>query len=181
MEITEKTAKEIDEAKEKEYLKKVEAVLFIAGRFLSMPELVSFTDLNPIIIQEIIEELKDRYNNEDSAIEIVERDKLWKMDIKKEFSDIINKVASGNSEFSRAELGTLAFIAFKQPIKQSVVIKTRSNKAYDHIKKFMDLGFIRKKKAGHTYEISLATEFYNYFKVQDSESFIKKLGENKDG
>ncbi|HOW37206.1 MAG TPA: SMC-Scp complex subunit ScpB [Candidatus Pacearchaeota archaeon] len=180
MELTEKTAKEIDEAREKEYLKKVEAVLFIAGRFLSMPELVSFTDLNPIILQELIEELKERYNNEESAIEIVERDKLWKMDIKKEFSDIINRVASGNSEFSRAELGTLAFVAFKQPIKQSVVIKTRSNKAYDHIKKFMDLGFIRKKKTGHTYEISLATEFYNYFKVQDSESFIKKIGENKD-
>ena len=73
MNITSKTADEIDEAREKEYVKKVEAIFFISGRFLSMQELISFSDLNPIIIREIIEKLKERFNKEDSAIEIVER------------------------------------------------------------------------------------------------------------
>jgi segregation and condensation protein B len=174
MNITSKTADEIDEAREKEYIKKVEAILFISGRFLSMQELISISDLNPIILKEIIEKLKDRYNKEDSAIEIVERGGSWKMDIRKEFSDVVNKLATGNSEFSKAERETLAIIAYKQPIKQSVIIKIRGNKSYGHIKKFIEIGLVKKKKVGHTNELSLSEEFYDYFNVSDPKDFLKQ-------
>lgn len=174
MDITSKTASEIDESKEKEYLKRIEAIFFVSGRFLSMGELVSISDLNPIIIHELIDKLKEKYNKDESSIEIVERNNLWKMDIRKEFSNIANRLASGNSEFSRAERETLAIIAYKQPIKQSVVIKIRGNKAYDHIKRFMELNLLKKKKVGHTNELSLSDEFYDYFNVQSSKDFLKK-------
>ena len=174
MDITSKTASEIDESKEKEYLKRMEAIFFVSGRFLSMGELVSISDLNPIIIRELIDKLKEKYSKEESSIEIVERNNLWKMDIRKEFSNIANRLASGNSEFSRAERETLAIIAYKQPIKQSVVIKIRGNKAYDHIKRFMELDLLKKKKSGHTNELSLSDEFYDYFNVQSSKDFLKK-------
>ncbi len=176
MDITSKTASEIDDAKEKEYLKRLEAIFFVSGKFLSMSELISLSDLNPIIIRELIEKLKDKYSREDSAIEIVERNSLWKMDIRKEFSDVVNRLAMGNSEFSRAERETLAIIAYKQPIKQSVIIKIRGNKAYDHIKRFTELELLKKKKSGHTNELSLSDEFYDYFNVQDPKDFLKKEG-----
>ena len=70
--ISEKTLDEIDELNEKDALKKIEAVLFISGRFLTMPELVAYTDINPIIIRESIRSIKKRYND-DSSIEIVEK------------------------------------------------------------------------------------------------------------
>jgi segregation and condensation protein B len=166
---TSKTIREIDEAKEKEDLKTLEAVFFISGRFLSMPELISLSDLNPIILGDLIERLKDKYNREDSALEIVEKSGSWKMDVRQEYSHIINKLATGSSEFTKAEQETLAIIAYKQPIKQSVIIKIRGNKAYDHIKKFSDLGLIKKKKIGHTHELSLSEDFYDYFSVSESE------------
>ena len=53
MEATSKTIKEIDEKREKEDMKKLEAAFFVSGKFLSMQELISLTDLNPIIIEEI--------------------------------------------------------------------------------------------------------------------------------
>lgn len=174
MSITSDTASEIDEAKEKEYLKRIEAIFFISGRFLSMQELISLSDLNPIIIRELIDKLKEKYNKDDSAIEITERNSLWKMDIRKEFGNIANRLASGNSEFSKAERETLAIIAYKQPIKQSVIIKIRGNKAYDHVKKFIELNLVKKKKIGHTNELSLSDEFYDYFNVQDSKDFPRK-------
>jgi len=158
---TSKTIEEIDEAKEKEDLKTLEAVFFISGRFLSMQDLISLSDL--------IERLKDKYNREDSALEIVEKSGLWKMDVRQEYSHIINKLATGSSEFTKAEQGTLAIIAYKHPIKQSVIIKIRGNKAYDHIKKFSDLGLIKKKKTGHTHELSLSEDFYDYFSISESE------------
>jgi segregation and condensation protein B len=168
MAISEKTADEIDFIREKENLKKLEAIFFVSGKFLSMQELVSLSDLNPIIIQNLIEKLKEKYDENDSAMEIVKKDNLWKMDIRKEYSGVINKIATGSSEFSKAEQETLAIIAYKQPIKQSVIIKIRGNKAYEHVKKFAELGLIKKKKTGRTHELSLSDEFYDYFNISET-------------
>ncbi len=176
---TSRTIDEIDEAREKENLKKIEAIFFVSGRFLNMQDLVSLTDLNPIIIRELIEKLQEKYESSDSAIEIIEKNNMWKMDVKPEFSDIINRLATGSSEFSKAEQETLAIIAFKQPIKQSIIIKIRGNKAYDHIKKFSDLQLIKKKRSGHTYEISLSDDFYDYFNVQEAENILKQNPETE--
>ncbi len=168
MEATSKTIKEIDEKREKEDMKKLEAAFFVSGKFLSMQELISLTDLNPIIIEELIEKLQEKYDKQDSAIEIIKKNQMWKMDIRLQYHDMINKLAGGKSEFTKAEQETLAIIAFKQPIKQSVIIKIRGNKAYDHIKKFCELDLIKRKKISHTHELSLSDDFYNYFNIDDS-------------
>ena len=175
MPITSKTIEEIDTEKEKENLRKIEAVLFISGRFLNIQEIVTYSDLNPIIIREMLDKLQEKYDNENSAIEIIEKNGLWKMDVKKGYEGVINKLATGSSEFSRSEQETLAIIAYKQPMKQSVLIKIRSNKAYDHIKKFFELGLIRKKRLGHTWELSLSDDFYDYFNVSEGEGVMRKL------
>jgi len=98
---------------------------------------------------------------------------MWKMDVRREHSDVVNKFATGSAEFSKAEQETLAIIAYKQPIKQSVIIKIRGNKAYEHIRKFVDLGLLRKKKMGHTSELSLSDEFHDYFNVSENNNPLK--------
>ena len=159
------TLNEVDEGKQKEDMKLLEAIFFVSGRFLTISELVSLSDLNPAIIPDLLEKLQEKYAREDSAIEIIEKNKLWKMDVKTDYIYLINKLATGSAEFSKAEQETLAIIAFKQPIKQSVIIKIRGNKAYEHIKKFADLDLIKRKKTGHTYELTLSNDFYDYFNV----------------
>jgi len=168
-EISAKTLDEIDEAKEKEDLKKIEAIFFVSGRWLNMQELISLSDLSPIIIRELIERLKEKYDDKDSAIEIIEKSEMWKMDVRQEYSEIVNKLATGSAEFTKAEQETLAIIAFKQPIKQSVITKIRGNKSYDHVKKFSDLGLIKRKKEGHTHILTLSDDFYDYFSVKNPE------------
>ncbi len=165
--VSSRMVNEIEKERDAENFRKVEAVLFVSGRFLNMKELVSLADLNPLIIREVLDKIKDDYNRRGSAIQIVEKNGLWKMDVLPEYADIVNKLATGSSEFSKAEQESLAIIAFKQPMKQSVLIKIRGNKAYDHIKKFSDLGLIKKKKTGHTYDLSLSDDFYDYFNVVD--------------
>ncbi|HKL24348.1 MAG TPA: SMC-Scp complex subunit ScpB [Candidatus Nanoarchaeia archaeon] len=177
---TRKTIEEIDEAKEKENLRTLEAVLFVAGRFLTIQEIVSLTDLNPLIIKELIEKLKEDYSKKNTAIEIIEKNKMWKMDVKQDYVYLVNKLATGSSEFTKSEKETLAIIAYKQPIKQSVVIKIRGNKAYDDIKKFVDLGLIEKKKFGHTYELALSDEFYDYFNLDYSENPVESAKKNQE-
>jgi len=165
--VSSKTLDEIDGIKEKENMKILEAIFFISGRFLTIQEIVSLSDLNPMIIKELIEKIKEKYEKQDSAFEIIEKNGLWKMDVRQDFFYLINKLATGSSEFSKAEQETLAIIAYKQPIKQSVIIKIRGNKAYDHIKKVLDLGLLKKKKEGHTHILTLSDEFYDYFNLEE--------------
>jgi len=171
-EISSETIESIDSEKEVQNIKKVEAMLFIAGRFLSLKELVSLTDINPILLRKLLDDLSDKYK--DSGIEIVRKDNLWKMDVVQEHVGMVNKLATGNSEFGRAEQETLAIIAYKQPIKQSVVVKIRGNKAYEHIKNFVSLGLVSKKKLGHTAELTLKDEFYNYFHLNKDNQLNKE-------
>ena len=182
MTINSKTINEIDTEKEKENLNTLEAVFFISGRYLSMQDLISLSNLGSVDIIGLIEKLKKKYSKMETALEIVEKSGLWKMDVKGEYSHIVNKLASGNAEFTKAEQETLAIIAYKHPIKQSVIIKIRGNKAYDDIKKFVDLNLIKRKKEGHTYELNLSDEFYDYFNISKSKdplkSIVEKEGDN---
>ncbi|MFH1500873.1 MAG: SMC-Scp complex subunit ScpB [archaeon] len=168
MEESTKAAEDLDKKADIDNMKKLEAALFISGRWLSLQELITLTDLNPILLKELISKLEDKYNDE-SGIEIIRKDNSWKMDVKQEHMDMVNRLATGSAEFSRAQQETLAIIAYKQPIKQSVIIKIRGNKAYDHIKEFVSLGLLKTKKAGRTKELSLSEEFYDYFSLNKVE------------
>ena len=168
---------QIDEAKEKEARRLIESILFVSGKFLDMKALISLSDMNPIIIKELLEKLRESYEEGESALRIIEKNGMWKMDVSPEFSHLSTKLATGSSEFTKAEQETLAIIAFKQPIKQSVIVRIRGNKAYDHINKFAKLDLVKKRKQGHTHELSLSQEFYDYFGVPEPKAPEKTAAE----
>lgn len=164
--LSSETAAELDESSEIDNMKKVEAALFLSARFLTLQDLVMLTDINPLMIRELIEKLIEKYNSDKSAIEIVVKEDMWKMDIGEEYVSMVNKLATGSAEFTKAEQETLAVIAYKQPVKQSIIIKIRGNKAYEHIKHFIEIGLVQSKKAGRTKELRLSDDFYEYFHLQ---------------
>lgn len=168
--LSEKNVEELDTEIELENSRKIEAALFIAGKFLTLQELITLTDVNPIILKKILSDLQDKYK--ESGINVIQKNNAWKMDVAQDYIEIVNKLATGSSEFSKAEQETLAMIAYKQPIKQSVIIKIRGNKAYDHIKRFSELGLINKKRTGHTSELSLSDQFHDYFHVNKGEEMF---------
>lgn len=176
MELTSQGQNEVDEAEEIKNLKRLEAALFISGRFLDLQELVTLTDINPLLLRELIEKLIEKYSDK-SAIEIIAKEESWKMDVKAEYKDMVNRLATGNAEFSRAEQETLAVIAYKQPVKQSVIIKIRGNKAYEHVKHFIEIGLVKGKRAGHTQELTLSEDFYDYFSIGKKESSLENTSE----
>jgi segregation and condensation protein B len=174
MDLISKSQEELDNAEEFKSLKKVEAALFISARYLTVQELVELTDINPLLLKELLEKLRESYQKKDCSIEILNKDEFWKMDIKQEYFDMINRIATGKAEFTRAEQETLAIIAYKQPVKQSVIIKIRGNKAYEHVKHFIDIGLVKSRRAGHTLDLNLSESFYDYFHLE------KKPAEKKE-
>jgi len=147
----------------------VEAVLFIAGRFLSLNDLVMYTGINPLTLKETLQRLEQKYAANPGALNLVVKGELYKMDIREEFSWLTNKLASGSAEFTKAEQETLAIIAYKQPINQSLVVRIRGNKAYDHVKKLIEVGLIKTRRVSHTLELKLDDAFYNYFGIRAKE------------
>ena len=81
MELTSETQEEVDDAEEIKNIKRVEAALFISARWLSLQELVTLTDINPILLRELLEKLQEKYNQDNSAIEILSQNDRWKMDV----------------------------------------------------------------------------------------------------
>ncbi len=143
----------------------VEAVLFLAGRFFTIQDLIKYTNINPLMIKESIQRLKEKYSNH-STMQIIERDNSYKMDVRTNCLHLINKIATGSTEFTKAEQETLAVIAYKQPITQATVVKIRGNKSYEHIKNLIQAGLIRAKKAGRTIELHTDESFYDYFNIE---------------
>ncbi|MEM2932673.1 MAG: SMC-Scp complex subunit ScpB [Candidatus Pacearchaeota archaeon] len=148
--------------------KRIEALLFIAGRFISEADIVRITGVDPLTLREIILRIKERYRDSALTINEIEVDgiKHYKMEVHDEFKDLAINLAS-KQEFSKAEQETLALIAYKQPIKQSVIVKIRGNKAYEHIKKFLAYGLINAKPYGHTRILNLTEKFYEYFDIKN--------------
>ena len=107
MDLTSKSQKEIDNSSEIKNLKKIEAALFISARYLTIKELVAFTDINPLLLKELLHKLKNRYRKQESAVEILEKNSMWKMDVKQEYFDFILQI-SLNFPYVRTWLRSVA-------------------------------------------------------------------------
>ena len=109
-----------------------------------------------------LSELIEDYNERDTAIHIVETAAGFQLKLKPEYHQKVTHYAA-SLEFSKSVLKTLAFIAYKQPIEQSKLIKYRTNKAYDDIKILLEEGFISKEPKGRTFLLRTTKKFLSYF------------------
>lgn len=147
--------------------KKIEAVLFTTGRFMSIEEIAGAAGFGSVgFVKEKVEELQRHYDAADSAICVVNQDDRWKLNIKKEFGFLANKLAA-TSEFDAPTTKTLAVIAYRHPAVQSDIIKIRGNKAYDHIGALQEQGLLTSEKSGRTRLLKLTPKFYDYFDTAD--------------
>lgn len=160
--------------------KEVEAVLFAAGRAVSLSEMESLLSVNtPGLVKEAISELKQGYSERDSPILLIDEGDGWKLTVKEKFLPIVHRV-NPHTELSKAVMETLAVVAWKQPILQSEVIRIRTNKAYDHIKELATLGFLIKEREGRSYSLKVTQKFMEYFDLPNQEAVQEMFKDFKD-
>lgn len=156
--------------------------MFASSKGLSVSEIAEKLKLKEDEVLEALEELKRKYGEGDSSIEVVEELGIWKMRIRPKVAKFLKNLVK--PEIPRSILETLAYIAYKNPVKQSEVVKFRGNKAYKHIKDLIESGFITSRKLGRTLLLELTPKFYEYFDLKAGEEKylfrevdIKKEGE----
>ena len=141
---------------------KLEALLFASARSMSIEELSSLTKASPEEIRETLNGLKQDYEKRDSSITLIDEGNSFRLNIKSEHANVVRQIVT-ETELSKTLMETLAVIAFKYPIKQSDLIKIRTNKAYDHLKELEVMGYITRQKFGRTNLIKLTPKFFDYF------------------
>ena len=151
--------------------------MYLKGKPISKKELSEITNANINSISNGIEELKIKYSNPKSAIELNEVNNSYCLELKSTLNDFLEDLLP--SELKTSELRTLATIAIKKKILQSDLIILRGSGAYDHIKELIRKNFIvkRKQKDGRSYWISLSEKFFQTFAV--SNEYLSEIGGNK--
>ncbi len=162
-------------------VKKVEALLFSAARYIDVSELSRLSGIDEAGVNVCIDDLKKKYDSEESALALIQDGSSWKMSVKENFAHLMQKVVN-LTEFERPLMETLAVIAWKYPALQADIIRIRHNKAYDHLKELEERGFITRTKHGRTNKITLTQKFFEYFDLpsrkQAQEVFRNILPQN---
>tara|TARA_Y100000034_G_scaffold26195_1_gene31276 strand:- start:56 stop:556 length:501 start_codon:yes stop_codon:yes gene_type:complete len=149
---------------------KIEAILFTTGRFLTIDEISRLVGIGSIgFIKQILDELKEDYSKRETALELINDEKSrWKLNIRKDYLYLTEELLS-DAELDKPTQETLAIIAYRQPAIQSDVINYRGNKAYDHIRKLKEEGFVLSERFGRTKLLKLTQKFFDYFDIVEDE------------
>lgn len=144
----------------------IEALLFSSGRAMSIEELKQLCNSEEADVLNALKLLKEEYANRDTSLMVIDEGNNWKLAVKEDYAPLVSKIIV-ETELTKSVMETLAVIAFKYPIKQSDLIKIRTNKAYDHLKQLEEAGYITRQKYGRTKLIKLTQKFFDYFSLTE--------------
>ena len=101
----------------------IESILFASGRAVSIHELERSLELDRIIIQDIINELREDYKKQSRGIEIVLVDNGYTLASKKDYHEYIYMVIDKRVKpsLSQAALEVLAIIAYNPKITRAEI------------------------------------------------------------
>ena len=150
----------------------IEAALFISSRPLKLEELAKIAGIASLgHVKDLLEELREEYR--ERGIEIVENVDGWYMQVKNEILPMVAHLTP-YSDLSEGHRRTLALIAYKEPIKQSEIVRLQGNKAYSYLRFLENKGLIKTKKVKRTRLVYLTKAFEQYF-GEDKEKIRERI------
>lgn len=137
---------EFKELSRKSNLKSViESMLFVSGEPLSLRELSNNLEIKDKVIEEVIKEMMNEYEEKSRGIKLISIDGAYQLVTKSENSDYIQKLLKKNKKhsLSQASIESLAIIAYKQPITRIDIDEIRGVKSESAIQKLVERGLIK--------------------------------------
>ena len=146
---------------------KIEAILYLKGRPVEIKNLSEITNTDLHLVESALEELKIKYSDPKSALELNENKSSISLELKQNLNEFVEDLLP--AELKTAVLRTLAVIAIKKKILQSDLILLRGSSAYEHIKELLDKKFIqrRRQKDGRSFWLTLSEKFFQTFAVSN--------------
>jgi segregation and condensation protein B len=156
----------------------IEAIIYIKGRPLSVEEIhaclqekeaesTKLSEGDRELIEDGIIELMNDYAHRDSALEIVETETGYSLQLKQDYEYLLQELVP--AELGKGALRTLAAVALRNPILQTELIDLRGSSAYQQVAELVQLGFVRKREQadGRSYWLEVTSKFHQYFEIDD--------------
>ncbi|MEL6581781.1 MAG: SMC-Scp complex subunit ScpB [Cyanobacteria bacterium J06621_12] len=157
---------------------KIEAIIYIKGRPLSVEEIHSYlnhkdaehskiSESDRELIEDGIIELMSDYAHRDSALEIIETETGYSLQLKTDYEYLLQELVP--AELGKGALRTLAAVALRNPILQTELIDLRGSSAYQQVAELVNLGFIKKREQadGRSYWLEVTNKFHQYFEINN--------------
>ena len=152
----------------------IEAALYVTGKPLDIGVLGSILNLrSEDKIRKLAAMLKEKYAQHSGALEVLELyDGRYVMQLKPEYSKSVKRLAT-RQLLTPGPLKTLSYIALRQPVAQSHLVKVRGNLAYGHVKQLRDMGLISEEKLGRSKVLRTTPSFSDYFNLSQDCRLMK--------
>lgn len=179
-EIENNEVKVLDEQEMAQLKSKIEAVLFVTSRAMTIKEIAEIIEQDEMNIESALLDLMFDYSSREGALEIDDEDG-YILQVRQEHLDIVEKLCP--VELKPAVLKTLTVIALKQPIRQSYLKELRGANAYEHVAELLEKGMItrNKDKNGRSFNIRTTKKFEEYFKLKGDTKTLAKILEIEKG
>ncbi|HYK93347.1 MAG TPA: SMC-Scp complex subunit ScpB [Thermoplasmata archaeon] len=160
---------------------RIEAILFAAGKPLSVRELTEAAeapDHRPI--QQAIRTLQRTYESRATALEVRHVGDRYALQLRETFVPTAHRVSP--VEMAPRTLKALTLIAYHQPVLQSTLARMLGEAAYEEVSRLRGLGLIHAEPKGATLELKTTRTFAEYFGIESTRpeeirQFLeKKLG-----
>tara|TARA_B100000674_G_scaffold34514_1_gene24085 strand:+ start:1391 stop:1951 length:561 start_codon:yes stop_codon:yes gene_type:complete len=144
---------------------RLEAILYLKGRPVSLQELSELVGLSESDTEQGMLILIAGYAQRDTSLEIHQSNGRYSLQLRPGLGELVRDLLPVN--LSTATLRTLATVALKKRILQSDLVDLRGSGAYDHIKELVNQNFIERKRQseGRSYWITLSEKFHRTFSV----------------
>lgn len=163
----------------------VESVLFLESEPVTEKNISNIAHLSEDVVKVCLENLKEKYLQKTSGIELAMITGGWTLVPKGEFWDVLREKygEKNRGRLSKSALETLTIVAYKQPITRSEIEQIRGVSADNMIRLLAERQLIkevgRKDVPGKPVQFGTTKEFLKFFKL-NSISELPRLDEDEE-
>ncbi|WP_257098561.1 SMC-Scp complex subunit ScpB [Pseudovibrio flavus] len=156
----------IQDARQRQVERIIEALLFAAAEPLSVSELVRRSGADALIIQKALDHLRTQYQTR--GVNLVFVSDRWAFRTAEDLSFLMSENVVEQKRLSRAALETLAIIAFHQPVTRAEVEEIRGvSTSKGTLDVLMETGWVRmrgrRRTPGRPVTYGTTPEFLDHF------------------
>lgn len=161
-----------------------QTILFLESEPLTVKVLANKAQLSEEVVENCIENLKEKYSAEDSGIELTMITGGWCLTPKKEYWEVLKEFYGSKREgkLSKSAMETLAIIAYSQPITRAEIEQIRGVGVDNMIRLLLERNLIKevgkKEVPGRPVLFGTTKEFLKLFRL-NSISELPKLDEDE--
>ena len=122
----------------------IEAILFTMGDSVEASRLAEALEIEKAQVTEAVKQMKERYEEEDRGIRILELEDAYQLCTKTEYYEYLIRIAKQPKKYALTDvlLETLSIVAYKQPVTRLEIEKIRGVKCDHPINKLLEYGLI---------------------------------------